>query len=347
MRRETSAPDHRFDNWRLSCFRQVALFLFSLALSLPGAPAARAPELLRLEANVEAMGTTFSVALYGVDRDRMEAAVEAAFAEARRLDRMLSNYRPGSEWSRLNREAAEHPVGVSRELFDLLAACLRYSQASEGAFDITVGPLMKIWGFYRGSGRLPAREEVQAALARVGYKNIVLDAENLTVRFARPGVEIDPGGIGKGYAVDRMVTVLKEHGITSALMSASGSSIYALGAPPAESRGWEVRIRHPRDETQTVETLYLKNESLSTSGSYEKFFVAEGKTYSHIMDPRTGYPATGMLSVSVVAPKTIDSEAWTKPFFVLGRSWTIRNKPKDMRVFLCEDKAELQCAWLP
>jgi thiamine biosynthesis lipoprotein len=323
-------------------FNRLLPFLFLLA-----ALGASAQELLRLEASQDAMGTTFTVALYGEDRDRLEAAADAAFAEVRRLERMLSNYRPNSELSRVNREAAERPVRVSDELFELLAACLEYSRASEGAFDITVGPLMKVWGFYKGTGRLPAPEEVKAALARVGYRHIVLDPEQRTVRFTQPGVELDPGGIGKGYAVDRMVAILKEHGIRSALVSASGSSIYGLGAPPSEPEGWEVRIRHPRDETKTVETLRLKDCSLSTSGSYEKFFVAGGKTYSHIMDPRTGYPATGMLSVSVLAPRTLDSEAWTKPFFILGRQWAARHKPKDLRVFLCEDTAELQCAWLP
>lgn len=327
--------------------RLMRPLLAALAASGLIAPLVSAQELLRLEASQDAMGTTFTVALYGEDRERMEAAVEQAFAELRRLDRMLSNYRPSSEWSKVNREAAERPVYVSRELFDLLSACIRYSEASQGAFDITVGPLMKVWGFYRGTGRLPSPEEVKAALAKVGYRNILLDPQNQTVRFAQAGVEIDPGGIGKGYAVDRMVAIVKEHGIRSALVSASGSSIYGLGAPPGEPRGWEVRIRHPRDETQTVETLFLKDQSLSTSGNYEKFFVAEGKTYSHIMDPRTGYPAQGLLSVSVLAPRTLDSEAWTKPFFVLGRQWAARHKPKDLRVFMCEDKAELQCAWLP
>ncbi|MCS7314467.1 MAG: FAD:protein FMN transferase [Bryobacterales bacterium] len=304
-------------------------------------------ELLRLEASQDAMGTTFTVALYGEDRERLEAAADAAFAEARRLERMLSNYRPNSELSRVNREAGERPVRVSDELFELLAACLDYSRASEGAFDITVGPLMKVWGFYRGTGRLPSAEEVKAALAKVGYRRVLLDREEKTVRFTEPGVELDPGGIGKGYAVDRMVAVLREHGIRAALISASGSSIYGLGAPPGNPEGWEIRIRHPRDETQTIETLHLKDLSLSTSGSYEKFFVAGGKTYSHIMDPRTGYPAQGVLSVSVLAPRTLDSEAWTKPFFVLGRQWAARHSPKDLRVFLCEDTAELKCAWLP
>jgi thiamine biosynthesis lipoprotein len=239
-------------------------------------------------------------------------------------------------------------------MFDLLAACVEYSRASEGAFDISVGPLMKVWGFYKGTGELPAKEEVAAAMERVGYRNLVLDRKARTVRFLRAGVEIDPGGIGKGYAVDRAVGVLKASGIRSALVSGSGSSIYALGAPPGEA-GWRIDIRDPRDETKAAAEVELKDESLSTSGSYEKFFRANGKVYSHIMDPRTGYPAQGTLAVSVIAPKTLDSEAWTKPFFVNGRRWAEQHKPKSFRVFFCEDQGletkqagmEATCAWLP
>lgn len=302
-------------------------------------------ELLRLEESADAMGSTYTVALYGYDRERMEAAVEAAFDEVRRLDRMLSNYRPDSELSEVNRYAAERPVKVTPELFDLLSKCLEYSRESEGAFDITVGPLMRVWGFYKGTGRLPKKEEVARALEKVGYRHVLLNAENRTVRFDGPGVELDPGGIGKGYAVDRMAGILEENGITSALISAGGSSIYALG-DPNNGKGWEIKIRDPHDARKTVEDLYLKNESLSTSGAYEKFFQAEGRTYSHIMDPRTGYPAAGMLSVSVISPRTLDSEAWTKPYFILGRRWAAQHKPSDFRVFVCEDKAGLPCAWL-
>ena len=158
-------------------------------------------------------------------------------------------------------------------------------------------------------------------------------------------MELDPGGIGKGYAVDRMVEVLKQYGIRTALVSASGSSIYGLGAPPGE-KGWKVQIRDPKDESKSVAEVTLKDESMSTSGNYEKFFRAEGKIYSHIMDPRTGFPAQGMLSVSVVAPRTLDSEAWTKPFFINGREWAAKHKPAGLRVFFCEDRPEKSCAWL-
>jgi thiamine biosynthesis lipoprotein len=291
------------------------------------------------------MGSAYSVAVYGDDRTRMEGAVDAAFEEVRRLDQMLSNYKPESELNELNRLAAEQPVQVTPEMFSLLSACAEYSRESEGAFDITVGPLMKIWGFYKGTGRLPHRAEIRGALERVGYRNIALDAANRTVRFARPGIELDPGGIGKGYAVDRMIEVLKQFGIHTALVSASGSSIYGLGAPPGE-KGWRVQIRDPKDANKSVAEVYLKDESMSTSGNYEKFFHAEGSVYSHIMDPRTGWPAQGVLSVSAIAPRTLDSEAWTKPLFVNGRAWAAKHKPAGVRAFFCEDTPEQTCAWL-
>ena len=292
------------------------------------------------------MGSTYSIVVYGVDRFKLQAAVEVAFEEVRRLDRLLSNYRPESEWSQVNRTAAERPVSVSRELFDLLSACTGYSEASDGAFDITVGPLMRVWGFYKGSGRLPHRAEIKGALSRVGYRKIVLDPSRSTVKFVRSGVEMDPGGIGKGYAVDRMVSILKDHGISSAMVTAGGSSIYGIGAPPDEPRGWRLSIRHPKEPERSVEHVYLKNESMSTSGNYEKFFIAGGKLYSHIMDPRTGYPAVGMLSVSVIAPRTLDSEAWTKPYYINGRQWAAQHKLTGSRVFLCEDGSDVSCAWV-
>jgi thiamine biosynthesis lipoprotein len=320
----------------------------SIVVLLGFAPLAVLAADLRLESSVDAMGSTFTVVALGRDRVRLESAVEQALEEAQRLDSLLSNYKPRSEWSRVNREAAAGPVHVSPELFRLLEACEAFSRASEGTFDITVGPLVKVWGFYKGSGRLPHRAEIRAALAKVGYKGVKLDRENLTVRFAREGMEIDPGGIGKGYAVDRMVAVLKENGIASALVSAGGSSIYALGSSPGEN-GWKVNIRHPRNPSRMVAELTLRDESMSTSGSYEKFFVAGGKTYSHVFDPRTGYPAQGVASASVIAPATLESEAWTKPMFILGGAGRDRARrviPKGFRVLVCEDRVEPACAWL-
>ena len=293
------------------------------------------------------MGSSFSLVLFGPDRPGLESAAAAAFAEAHRLDRLLSNYLAESEWSAMNREAASRPVRVTPELFALLSDCLEYSRMSDGAFDITVGPLIKVWGFYKGEGALPQPKEVKDALKRVGFRHVHLDPGPRTVRFARPGMDLDPGGIGKGYAVDRMVEVLKQAGVRIALVSASGSSIYGLGAPPDEPQGWPITIRTPRDPPADTTHVVLENMSLSTSGSYEKFFWAEGRTYSHIVDPRTGYPAQGTSAVSVLAPRTIDSEAWTKPFFIKGRAWASAHKPAGFRVFFCEDRPQATCGWLP
>jgi thiamine biosynthesis lipoprotein len=324
----------------------VLSLLGVIAATLAASASAHAPELLRLEKSADAMGSTYSIAIYGDDRVRMEAAVDAAFDEARRLDDMLSNYKPDSQWSEVNRYAAERPVRVSPELFRLLSDCMEYSLESEGAFDITVGPLMRVWGFYKGSGRLPHRPEIMAALSKVGYRHVHLDPKAQTVRFDRAGVELDPGGIGKGYTVDRMVGVLRQKGFTTALVAGSGSSIYAMGAPPEEPKGWRVDIRDPWKPERPIAELFLKDQSMSTSGSYEKFFRAEGKIWAHIMDPRTGYPAQGSVSVSVISPRTIDSEAWAKPYFVNGRQWAAKHKPKDFRVYFCEDRMDHPCAWL-
>ena len=298
----------------------------------------------RLETSAEAMGSTYTVVLYGGDLENMNAAASAAFDELRRLDQLLSNYQPESEWSKVNQNAPKQPERVCDELFELLQLCYDYSRRSEGTFDITVGPLLKIWGFYGDVKRLPKAEEVAAVLAGVGYRNLILDETDRTVRFARDSVEMDSGGIGKGYAVDRMIAVLKQNGIYTALVSAAGSSIYALGAPPSEPRGWTIKIRDPKCKAVTVAELFLRDMSLSTSGNYEKFFEVDGTTYSHVIDPRNGYPAQGTLEVSVVAETTLESEAWTKPFFINGRQWTSTHKPKDVRVFMCENKGP--CTWV-
>ena len=283
------------------------------------------------------MGTTYSVVLYGDQHDRMAEAVDGAFAELHRLDGLLSPYRPASAWSEINRLAAQGPVAVSPEVFNLISRCLRYSRQSLGTFDITVGPLLRTWGFYKGAGRLPSREDVTAAVARVGYRHVRLDPARRTVRFDMQGLEIDPGGIGKGYAVDRIVEILRQRGFDAALVMASSSSIYGMGAPPGEARGWRVDICDPKRPRQPAAEVFLKNMSLSTSGAFPRALWADGQIFSHIMDPRTGYPAQGMLSVSVVARHAIDSEAWTKPLFILGRSWAEKNRPR-LRAYFCEER---------
>ena len=238
------------------------------------------------------MGTVFTVAVYGRDRTFLSEVVEEVFEEVDRLDEQMSNYKPESELSAINREAASHPVVVEPGLFHLLEISVRRSEETDGAFDITVGPLMKSWGFFRGRGRLPSRAEISQVLKRVGYQHLKLDAERRTIRFDEGGVEIDLGGIAKGYAVDRAVEILRSNGITSALVSSGMSSIYALGSPPGE-HGWKITVRDPYDAHKAGDVFHLQNYSLSTSGSYEKFFKIGGKNYCHIMNPHTGWPVEG------------------------------------------------------
>jgi len=293
------------------------------------------------------MGATFAVEMYGSARVQLERAGDLALAEARRTDHLLSNYRPDSELSLVNQDAARMPVRVSQEFFDLLSGCLAVSRESEGTFDLTVGPLMKVWGFFKDSGHLPSAQAVQTGLRGVGYQNVELDRAHRTVHFKQAGIELDPGGLGKGYAVDRMAAVLRRERVPAALISAGGSSIFGLGTPPGHAKGWRIHIADPRNEKKTAADVYLKDGSLSTSGSYEKFFWADGKVYSHIMDPRSGYPAQGMLAVSVLSRRTLDSEIWAKPYFILGRDWTQRHKPAGFAVLMCLDQPGAACAWLP
>jgi thiamine biosynthesis lipoprotein len=219
--------------------KQIVIVLFVLGPVVgraprPAAPA-HGPELLRLVKTAEAMGSTYSVELYGYDRAKLTEAAEAALEEARRLDDLLSNYKPESEWSRINRHAAEGPCGFRPNVPP--AFRVRRSTAAKARARSTFrsGRLMKVWGFYKGTGHLPHRAEVAAALTRVGYRHIHLDPAAGTVWFDRPGVEMDPGGIGKGYAVDRMVDVLKQNGVKIALVA----------GPAAVSMEWERRRARP------------------------------------------------------------------------------------------------------
>ena len=300
---------------------------------------------MRAEGAIYCMGTVFNVVAYGPHRERLNSAITQALEEAKRFDEMLSNYRPESDLSQVNRLASRGPVTVSTELFEFLSVCLAYSRASEGAFDITVGPLVKVSGFFKDTGRLPRPEEVLRALDKVGYRKLILDEQNTTVCFAEEGVELDPGGIGKGFAVHKMAEVLRRNRVHSALICAGGSTIYALGAPPNES-GWKVSIKDPHKPSTVIETVRLKNEAISTSGAAEKFFCDDGKIWGHIMDPRTGYSSMDTLAVSVIASQAVDSEAWTKPYFILGRAWTEKHKPHNFRVFYSEGKPHSLCSWL-
>ena len=327
--------EHLLDEVKRRGGMGVLFFALLLPSWLQGA------EVQRYETSATIMGSEFRVALYGAERHKLAAVADLALEEARKADRLLSDYLEDSELSRVNREAGSRPVAVSAGFFDVLQRCLEYSRLSEGAFDPTVGRLMKTWGFYKGKGAMPNRFSIWWALRSVGYQHLSLDAGKRTVSFGVSGLQLDPGGFGKGYAVERMIELLRAQGVEAAMISGGSSTLYGIGAPPDEPQGWRAEIRDPKDRERVVETVYLRDESLSTSGSYEKFFTVDGVTYSHIMDPRTGMPAKGTLAVSVLAPSAFDTEVWSTALFVNGA----QKAPDGLRVFFCADGQS--CAWLP
>ena len=275
-----------------------------------------APDQLFYESR-PAMGTSFEIYLYSPNRERASELFEDAFGEIERVEMALSNYRSSSELSRINASAANTPLVTDPEVFALLSRALDYSQRTDGAFDVTVGKLMKAWGFFRGAGRYPSDEELARAREQTGWQSVRLDNRTRAIYFLKRGIELDLGGIGKGYAIDRVAALLREGGVKAALISSGSSSIYAIGAPPGKA-GWFVRVPDPLDRAHSVSIISLKDQSLSTSGNYEKFFRLNGRTYCHIIDPRTGRPVEGTLQTTVIAPEATDSDALSTAVFVMG-----------------------------
>ena len=275
-----------------------------------------------MEASRVSMGCVYAIVAYGARAEEVKGILEGALDEVDRIDRLASNYRPDSALSEVNRRAPHGAVHVEPELFEILSDATAYAAESGGAFDVTVGPLVKAWGLFDGDGRVPAPQELARVRRDVGYTHLVLDAAQQTVAFDRPRVEIDLGGIAKGYAVDRVVRLLSTRGVRAALVSAGGSTIYGLGAEPGTS-AWEVEVQDPLDRRKVALRLPLKDRALSVSGASERFFEAGGVRYSHIMDPQSGRPVQGVLTVAVLAESGTASDALGTALFVAG---TVRGR---------------------
>lgn len=264
------------------------------------------------------MGGVFEITAFSADVVECQSAVDEAFEQMRLVDKLMSAYKPESEISKLNRLAGVSSLKVSPEVMEIIRESKRYSELTDGAFDVTVGPLVELWGFKHKDWRFPAASEIRRVLPLVNYKNILLDEEAQTAKLKLAGMKIDLGAIGKGYAVDRAIGALRRHGVKRALVNASGS-IFALGTK-ADKTKWTVGIRHPRgSREQFFATLQIENQGVATSGDYENFFVRDGKRYSHLLDPRTGKPVdNGMLSVTIVAQTATEADALSTSIFVLG-----------------------------
>jgi len=262
------------------------------------------------------MGTKAWVTIAGMRSAEAEEAARAAFREMYRIESVMSNWKSSSEVSRLNARSGEGAVAVSPELFSLIDSSLSFSEKTFGAFDVTVRAAVVLWGFEGGSAaRLPTDAEIERARSLVGYEKVTLDRAARTVALP-PGMEIDLAGVAKGYALDRCIAVLQERGVTDAFVNLGGN-ISAIGSAPGEP-GWPIGIRDPEGGTTTVGTIVLRNEAVATSGDYENFVEIGGKRYGHIIDPRTARPVDTPLSVTVVAPTGLASDALSTGLFVLG-----------------------------
>ncbi len=265
------------------------------------------------ERSLGVMGTELEIKVLGRDLARLEEALDAAVVEIQRVEDLMTDWRP-SPLMELNAAAGQGPIEVAPELATLIARGLRLGELTGGAFDITYAGAGKLWDFKRQPPVVPDEEAVRAALAHVGYRRVRVDLEKSTVDLPE-GMRLGLGGIAKGYGVDRAMAVLLEHGIEHGIVSAGGD-LKVLGRK--FGKPWEIAIRHPRDRERVLAVLPVSNTCVMTSGDYERFFDHEGKRYHHILDPRTGFPATGCMSATVVAQDAADADSLATAMCVLG-----------------------------
>lgn len=296
--------------------RNLPLFASFLAALLAAGPACSTVQSVeRHEYREIIMGVETKIILYSPDEATARHAARQAFDSVIELDAILSDYRNDSEVMRLCRTAVDEPVVVSEDLLLILGEAAHLSRISDGAFDVTIGPLTRLWREARRSGMRPAPDALSAALERTGWQKIVLDEPTRTVRLLEKEMRIDFGGIGKGYAADRAIEVLESLGAHRCLVSLGGD--IAVSAPPPGSEGWQVEVRLSGDDARD-EPLTLSHSAVATSGDTEQFVEIDGVRYSHIVDPNTGLGLTQRIAVTVIAPRATIADGLASAISVLG-----------------------------
>lgn len=293
---------------------------FSLwaALCFFGSPGAAPAEDQRFTFTHPSMGTVFQIILYAGDETRAQKAAAAAFHRIDQINQLASDYLPESELSRCNRASAHQPIALSEDLFALMAHSLEAARLSDGAFDITATSAIQQWRRARRKQRLPSAEETAKAIALTDWRALVLDDKTRTLTKTKEGLLLDLGGIGKGYAADAALRVIREQGIARALVAGSGD--LAIGEAPPGKSGWDVALRtfEKEEDNDRLLQVSLKNCGCSTSGDLHQFLELEGKRYSHIVDPKTGLGLTSRLACTVIGPDATTSDAMATAMCVLG-----------------------------
>jgi thiamine biosynthesis lipoprotein len=284
------------------------------------------------------MGTRIYAEIWADDGVDGEAALDAVMEEMRRIDRAMSTFKPDSEISQVNANAAKMPVRISEELFELLTKAVHFSEITHGAFDITYASVGFMYDFRRA--QKPSDEQIKAALPAINYRHLILDPEARTVKFAHPGVRIDLGGIAKGHAVDRCIELLRKRGIERALVSAGGDS-RIIG--DRFGRPWVVALRHPDRKNEVFQHIPIVDAAISTSGDYERFFVKDGVRYHHIIDPHSGRSASLVRSATIIGPDATTTDGLSKTAFILGpqQALEIYNKLPGIDAVLVTPEGEL------
>jgi len=262
------------------------------------------------------LGSAFEVTAVANDTIKANEFIDLAVAEVKRIEYLISDWIPTTQISQVNKNAGIQPVKVNAEVFELVERAIKISQITAGAFDISYASMDKIWKFDGSMKAMPTEEAIKKSVAKIGYKNIILDKKNQTVFLNSEGMKLGLGGIGQGYIADKVKDLLLSKGCKSGLINVSGD-INAWGKQP-DGKLWNVGIVNPLNKNKIFATFPLEDSAVETSGSYEKYVIFNGKRYSHIIDPRTGYPATGVVSVSVFAKQTEIADALATGIFVLG-----------------------------
>lgn len=286
------------------------------------------------------MGTVVEIAVVGESEERSRDAIREALEEIARVDELLSTFKPGSVVSRLNHNGAIGKITVGKDVFSLIRAAAAISEASGGAFDITIGPIVKLWGFESGGAR-PSEDILGSTLPLVGYKNLNYDENSYAVGFKTSGMQIDLGAIAAGWAADMAIEKLKARGTIAAIVDAGGE-LRLIGTKPG-GVPWRIGVQDPRSPGELLMTFDLGDTAVATSGDYERFFMDGGVRYHHILDPATGMPARGCRSVTVLAPTAAEADACSTAAFVLGPERGIaflRSRP-GVRGFIVDEDGAL------
>ena len=263
------------------------------------------------------MGTVAHLLVVARNQTQADAAIQAAVDKIYEIDHLMSDYDPNSQLSLVNREAFEHPVPVDAALFEVLTAAKLYSCMSEGAFDVTVGPVVQLWRKAKQDTIAPSTEAIAKAKEAVGYENLILDAENKTVKFAKEGMFLDLGGIAKGYAVDTAIEILQAAGLKGGMVDIGGN-LRCFGTPANGKRNWRIGLQDPQKEEEILMVLNMDGMAVATSGDYRRFVVIDGQKHSHIINPATADSAQDLSSVTIIAPTAMAADALSTTVTVMG-----------------------------